>query len=60
MAYIQQVVKAEIDPTKPVAEICSLIMAVTPYHPNQEAEILTGIKDAIEQRLKQLEGDING
>ncbi|OME86538.1 MULTISPECIES: hypothetical protein [Paenibacillus] len=56
MAHIQPVVRCEIDPTKPVPEICAVIMAVMPYHPGQEEAILQGIKDAVEQRLVQLKG----
>lgn len=54
MAIIQNKIHAEIDPLKPVQEVCAVIMAVTPYHPGQEAAILQGIKDAINDRLNQL------
>ncbi len=54
LAVVQPVVKAEIDPLKPVPEICAVIMAVTPYHPGQEESILMGIQEAIERRLSQL------
>lgn len=54
MAQIQPVVRCELDPLKPVPEICSVIMAVTPYHPGNEEAILQGVKEAVEQRLEQL------
>ncbi|MNP36939.1 hypothetical protein D3C76_1303590 [compost metagenome] len=57
MAQVTPVVRCEIDPLKPVPEICAVIMAVIPYHPGQEEAILTGIKEAVEQRLTQLKGD---
>ncbi|MGM1047594.1 MAG: hypothetical protein ACQEXX_15770 [Bacillota bacterium] len=56
MAQIHPIVKCEIDPTKPVPEVCAVIMAVMPYHPGQEEAILQGVKDAIDQRLEQLKG----
>lgn len=51
MAVIHPRIVAEIDPLKAVPEICQLIMAVVPYHPGQEEAVLTGIKEAIENRL---------
>jgi len=56
MAQINPIVRCELDPMKPVPEICAVIMAVTPYHPGMEESILRGVVDAIERRLKQLEG----
>ncbi|MGG4395785.1 hypothetical protein ABEX25_15905 [Paenibacillus thiaminolyticus] len=47
MAQIQPIVRIEIDPTKPVPEICAVISAVAPYHPGQEEIILMGIQEAI-------------
>lgn len=57
MPFIQPIIKAEIDPTKPVLEICAVIMAILPYHPGQDEAILKGVKDAIDQRLSILKGD---
>lgn len=54
MAQIQPVVRCELDPLKPVPEICAVIMAVAPYHPGNEEAILQGVKEAVEQRLEQL------
>jgi len=51
LAVVQPVVRIELDPLKPVPEICAAIMAVTPYHQGQEESILIGIQEAIEQRL---------
>lgn len=60
MAEIKPIIRIELDPSNPVQEICQVIMATTPYHPGQEAEILRGVQAAIDQRLKQLEkGDDN-
>lgn len=55
MAQIMPVIRAELDPSRPVPEICAVINAVTPFHPGQEKAILKGVKDSIEVRLKQLE-----
>lgn len=54
MAKIQPIVRIEFDPHKPVPEICAVIAAVTPYHPNQESDILQGVQEAIEKRLNYL------
>lgn len=54
MANVQPIVRIELDPTQPVAEICAVIMAVIPYHPGKDELILLGVQEAIEQRLKQL------
>ncbi|MBW7475959.1 hypothetical protein K0T92_14530 [Paenibacillus oenotherae] len=56
MAHIQPVIKIEIDPTKPVPEICAVIAAVLPYHPGHEEAILRGVVEAVELRIKQLKG----
>lgn len=56
MANVQPIIRIELDPAKPVPEICAVIMAVTPYHPGQEEAILLGVRDAIEKRLEQLKG----
>ncbi|GBF73202.1 hypothetical protein PA598K_01487 [Paenibacillus sp. 598K] len=56
MPRIEAVIRAEIDPTKPVQEVCGVIQAMTPYHPGEEVKILEGIKEAIEKRLEQLKG----
>ena len=55
MAHIQPIVRIELDPSRPVPEICHVIMSVMPYHPGQEEAILRGVQEAIEKRLKQLE-----
>lgn len=56
MAQIHPVLKIELNPADPVRELCSVIMAVMPYHPpEQEAVILKGVKKAIEDRLSSLE-----
>ncbi|MFC5468405.1 hypothetical protein ACFPPD_06710 [Cohnella suwonensis] len=57
MAVVNPVVRVEIDPLKPVPEICAVIMAVVPYHPGQEEAILRGVQEAIEKRLDKLKGD---
>lgn len=57
MAQIQPIVKIELDPLKPVPELCTVISAVMPYHPGQEIAILEGVQDAIQTRLNQLKGD---
>jgi len=56
MAHIQPIVRIELDPSRPVPEICHVIMSVMPYHPGQEEAILRGVQEAIEKRLKQLKG----
>lgn len=56
MAQVQPIVRCELDPTKPVPEICAVIMALMPYHNGQEEAILQGVKEAVEQRMLQLKG----
>ncbi|BFH17200.1 hypothetical protein WJ0W_006221 [Paenibacillus melissococcoides] len=62
MAKIQPIIQVEIDPTKPVPEICAVISAVVPYQPEHEEAILMGINEAIGKRLAQLrkKGEANG
>ncbi|MGG3840755.1 hypothetical protein ABEV00_27500 [Paenibacillus thiaminolyticus] len=62
MAKIQPIIRAEIDPTMPVQEICAVISAVVPYQPEHEEAILMGINEAIGKRLAQLrkKGETNG
>ena len=57
VAQIQPVIKCELDPTKPVPEICAVIMAVVPYHPGQEDALLLGVQEAIQRRRDKLKGD---
>jgi len=54
MANVQPVIRCELDPLKPVPEICAVIMSFMPYHPNQEVDILHGVQEAIERRLKMI------
>lgn len=56
MAHVQPIIRCELDPTKPVPEICAVITALMPYHGGQEEAILQGVKEAVEQRLLQLKG----
>jgi len=51
---VQHVIKCEIDPMKPVPEVCAVIMALTHYHPQQEDAILLGVQEAIQRRRDQL------
>ncbi|NGP58822.1 hypothetical protein FLT15_31580 [Paenibacillus thiaminolyticus] len=62
MAKIQPIIQVEIDPTKPVQEICAVISAVVPYQPEHEEAILMGLNEAIGKRLAQLrkKGETNG
>lgn len=55
MAQIQPILKIELDPTKPVPEVCSVISSLVPYHANNEEALLKGIKEAIDKRLSHLE-----
>lgn len=55
MANISPKLVIELDPRHPVPEICAVISAVLPYHPGQEAAILQGVTEAIEQHLKGVE-----
>jgi hypothetical protein len=56
MANIQPIIRIEIDPNRPVPEICAVISAIVPYHHGQEESILRGVSEAIDKRLKQLKG----
>jgi len=53
MANIQPLIRVELDPRRPVQEICNVILAVLPYHPGNEELILRGVQQAIDQRLKK-------
>ncbi|MBY9082390.1 hypothetical protein KIH86_13825 [Paenibacillus sp. HN-1] len=57
MANIQPKIVIELDPRHPVPEICAVISAVLPYHPGQEAAILQGVTEAIEQHMKGVSQD---
>lgn len=52
MANIKNVVLAEVDPSRPVQEVCAVIASLLPYHPGQEEAILLGIQEAIDKKLK--------
>jgi hypothetical protein len=55
LANIRPTLQIEIDPRRPVPEICAVISAVLPYHPpGQEEAILNGVKEAIEKQLGAL------
>lgn len=52
MAQIQPFIRIELDPRRPVPEICSVISAVTSTSSAEQEElILRGIQRAIEKRL---------
>ncbi|MBY0011506.1 hypothetical protein [Paenibacillus typhae] len=52
MANIRPTLQIEIDPRRPVPEICAVISATLPFHPpGQEEAILNGVKEAIEKQL---------
>jgi hypothetical protein len=55
MANIQPIIRIEINPNRPVPEICAVIMSVLPYHPGQDEAILKGIRDAIDKRIELLQ-----
>ncbi|RKN86737.1 hypothetical protein [Paenibacillus ginsengarvi] len=60
MAHIIPKIVAELDPAKPVPEICSIISALTPYHPGQEEAILVGIQEALDKRLQAIRNTKKG
>lgn len=55
MAHVQPVMRVELDPLHPVQEICAVISALLPYHPGKEADILRGVQQAVDKRLKEVE-----
>lgn len=55
MAKIDNIVIA-VDPSKPVEEICAVIMTLVPYHAGGEERILQGVAAAIDKRLKDMKG----
>lgn len=55
MAIIQPKLEIVVNPANPVQEVCEVITALSAYHPNKEAEILTGLMQAIGGRLQELE-----
>ncbi|GIP57921.1 hypothetical protein [Paenibacillus woosongensis] len=57
MAQIQNVLKVELDPNRPVPEITQVIQAIISLYPPIEREsILEGIKDEVSIGIKQLKG----
>ncbi|WP_375103764.1 hypothetical protein ACDZ28_32655 [Paenibacillus sp. RS8] len=58
MAIIQPKVFVELNPLDPVAEICAVMMALIPYQPNHEEDILIGVGKAIEDRLQALRKEV--
>lgn len=55
MANIRPTLQIEIDPRRPVPEICAVISAVLPYHlPSKEEAILIGLMGAIDKQLTAL------
>lgn len=57
MAQIHNVIKAELDPGKPVPEACQIIFALISAYPLIERlAILRAIKDELDIAIKQLEG----
>lgn len=56
MAKMQSLIIAELDPSKPVIEVCAVIDAVVRHNVIHEEEILLGIKEAIDKRLAKMKG----
>lgn len=56
MPFIQPIIRCELDPTKPVQEICDVIIAVLAYHSNNEDLILWELSEAITKRRQELKG----
>ncbi|WP_046230484.1 hypothetical protein [Paenibacillus algorifonticola] len=54
MAQVHHVLNIALDPLKPVPEICAVIKAIVPYHPDQEEAILIGVQEALQGRLNQI------
>jgi len=51
LAFVQPLIKIELDPNNPVPEICAVIAAVLPYHPNHKKEIIQGVMEACQKQL---------
>ncbi|MCM3041724.1 hypothetical protein M3201_18685 [Paenibacillus motobuensis] len=57
MAQIQNIIKAELDPTKPVPEACQVIQSlICMYPPIERPAILRAIQDELDVAIKQVEG----
>lgn len=56
LAKMQSLIIAELDPSKPVIEVCAVIDAVVRHNVIHEEEILLGIKEAIDKRLAKMKG----
>lgn len=57
MAQIQNIIKAELDPTKPVPEACQVIQSlICMYPPLERPAILRAIQDELDVAIKQVEG----
>lgn len=56
MPTIKSMLHVELDPSRPVPEICEVISAVASLQPGQEKTILTKLSEAINKRLEKLKG----
>ncbi|RJE88635.1 hypothetical protein D3P07_11620 [Paenibacillus sp. 1011MAR3C5] len=54
MAKLKQVIKAELDPRRPVPEIMAVIEAMIVSNPGHEGPILLGVYDAVQTALDRM------
>lgn len=60
MANCKNMLHAEIDLSRPVPEVCSVIAHVIASWPGKEAEVLKAIRNEIESHITRLEAKPNG
>lgn len=54
MAKLKQVIKAELDPRRPVPEIMAVIEAMVMSNQGHEGPILLGVYDAVQTALDKM------
>lgn len=54
MAKVDPIVRVELDPRRPVPEICAVISAMMPYNAGHEEAILRGVGEAIAEQLAKI------
>ena len=59
MPKITNMLHAEIDLEQPVPELCGVIASVLKAWPGREREVLTKLREAIDEHLTQLEAQAN-
>jgi len=56
MPIIQPILHAQIDPSKPVQELCDIASALEIYHRGHEVDMYRGLIAAAQARIEQMKG----